>query len=256
MRAKKSYGQHFLINESLCINIVDVFDQNLDLKNVLEVGPGKGAITKSILERGYNYKAVDADLDMVEYLWHAYPEQKENIIHRDFLKLDLKEVFGGEPFAIIGNFPYNISSQIIFKIEANKDVVPMAYGMFQKEVADRIVAPHGSKTYGILSVIFQSYYECRITQKISPGSFNPPPKVNSAMVMFKRKDDYTIPCNDKLLKQVVKISFGKRRKMLRNSLKPLVKDDEILKEEIFTKRPEHLSPEDFYIITNQIEKYI
>jgi len=273
LRAKKSYGQHFLINESLCKKIVDVFDQNIELNNVLEVGPGKGAITKYILEKGYNYKAIEADRDMVEHLWLTYPSQRNNFINEDFLKIDLENIFDGEQFAIIGNFPYNISSQIIFKIEKHKGRVPMTYGMFQKEVAERIVANPGSKTYGILSVIFQSYYDCTITQKISPGSFSPPPKVNSAMVLFKRKEDIKLPCEEKLFKTVVKTSFNQRRKMMRNSLKGLtsfnqrrkmmrnslkglVKDAKLLQEEIFSLRPEQMSKERFYMITNKIEKSI
>lgn len=256
MRAKKSYGQHFLINESLCQRIVDVFDENLTTSNVLEVGPGKGAITKYILKKNYNYKAIEADRDMIEHLWHTYPDHKESFILEDFLRTDLSQVFDGEPFSIIGNFPYNISSQIVFKIARHKELIPLTYGMFQKEVGDRIVAPHGSKTYGILSVMFQSFYDCSILQKISPGSFSPPPKVNSVMVIFKRRKDYTIPCDEKLLSTVVRTSFNQRRKMMRNSLKSMVKDAELLQEEIFTKRPEQITKEEFYTITNKIEAQI
>ena len=252
MRAKKSYGQHFLINESLCENIVDLFDAQNDQRNVLEVGPGKGAITRYILKKNYNYKAVEADRDMTEFLWETYPRTHGNIITDDFLKLDLKRVFEGENFSIIGNFPYNISSQIVFRIIKYKDLIPLSYGMFQKEVADRIVAPFGSKTYGILSVIFQSFYDCKITQKISPGSFNPPPKVNSAMVLMKRKENLILPCDEKLLSTVVRTSFNQRRKMMRNSLKSLIGDSDLIKEEIFTKRPEQISKEQFYEITNKI----
>lgn len=254
MRAKKSYGQHFLINESLCARIVDVFDENNTEQNVLEVGPGKGAITKYILQKNYNYKAVEADQDMTEHLWHTYPQLHSKIITDDFLKLNLGKVFEGEKFAIIGNFPYNISSQIVFKIIKHNDLIPMSYGMFQKEVADRIVAPYGSKTYGILSVIFQSFYDCIITQKISPGSFSPPPKVNSAMVLMKRKENFNLPCDEKLLSTVVRTSFNQRRKMMRNSLKALVKDADLLQEDIFSKRPEQISKEQFYEITNKINR--
>jgi len=256
VKPKKSYGQHFLINESLAEKIVDVFDQNLDTANVLEVGPGKGAITKYILRKDYNYKAIEADRDMIEYLWRTHFDHRENFLNADFLKIKTEEFFNGEPFAIIGNFPYNISSQIIFKIEENKHSIPMTYGMFQREVAERIVASHGSKTYGILSVIFQSFFDCSILQKISAGSFFPPPKVNSAMVLFKRKKDYSLPCDEKIFKRLVKISFNQRRKMLRNSIKSMVPNDEILNEEIFSKRPEQLSKESFYDITNKIGKYI
>jgi len=252
LRAKKSYGQHFLINESLCNRIVDVFDENNELKNVVEVGPGKGAITKHLVTMGYNYKAVEADRDMIEHLWTTYPTLQSNFVLEDFLKSDLSKLHEGEEFNIIGNFPYNISSQIIFKVIRHRDLIPMSYGMFQKEVADRIVAPYGSKTYGILSVIFQSFYDCKITQKISPGSFSPPPRVNSAMVMMKRKENLTLPCDERLFTTVVKSSFNQRRKMMRNSLKSLVVDSELLKESIFTKRPEQMSKEDFYHITNKI----
>ena len=232
------------------------FDHNRKTDNVLEVGPGKGAITEFILQKGYNYKAIEADRDMIEHLWRRYPSQQNNFINEDFLKIDLGQIFEGESFSIIGNFPYNISSQIIFKIEEFKSYIPMSLGMFQKEVADRIVAPYGNKTYGILSVIFQSFYNCSITQKISPGSFSPPPKVNSAMVLLERKKDYTIPCDEKLLRRVVRTSFNHRRKMLRNSLKSMILDPTLLQNEIFTKRPEQLSREAFYDITNKIEETI
>lgn len=254
LKAKKSYGQHFLINESLCQKIVDVFDESNSLRNVIEIGPGKGAITKYILQKDFNYKAIEADRDMIEHLWLTYPENRMRFINADFLKVDVRKIFEGQEFSIIGNFPYNISSQIVFRIIKYKDLIPLSYGMFQKEVADRIVAPYGSKTYGILSVIFQSFYDCKITQKISPGSFSPPPKVNSAMVMMKRKTNFTIPCDEKLLSTVVRTSFNQRRKMMRNSLKPLVKNADLLKEEIFTKRPEQISKEEFYDITNKINK--
>lgn len=254
MRAKKSYGQHFLINESLAQKIVDVFHQNLQTTEVLEIGPGKGAITKYILNHSYDYKAIEADREMIEHLWATYPKLSRNFVQGDFLKMNLENVFDGRQFSIIGNFPYNISSQIIFKVEKNKELIPLVYGMFQKEVADRIVAPHGSKTYGILSVIFQSYYDCTIVQKISPGSFSPPPKVNSAMVLFKRKEDYSIPCKTSLFRSVVKMGFNQRRKMLRNSLKTLISDDSITSNEIFSKRPEQLSKEEFYELTNIIDK--
>ncbi len=254
MRAKKSYGQHFLINESLCKKIVDVFDEYNSIPNVVEIGPGKGAITKYILQKEYNYKAIEADRDMVEHLWVTYPMKQKQFLNEDFLKNDLGKLYNGEEFSIIGNFPYNISSQIVFKIIEHKHLIPLSYGMFQKEVADRIVAPSGSKTYGILSVIFQSFYDCTITQKISPGSFNPPPRVNSAMVMMKRKEDYTIPCDEKLLRTVVRTGFNQRRKMMRNSLKSLVGESDILKEEIFSKRPEQITKEEFYDITNKINR--
>ncbi|MEE9374572.1 MAG: 16S rRNA (adenine(1518)-N(6)/adenine(1519)-N(6))-dimethyltransferase RsmA [Saprospiraceae bacterium] len=252
MRAKKSYGQHFLINESLCQRIVDVFDEYNNIQNVVEVGSGKGAITKYIIQKNYNFKAIEADQDMIEHLWLMYPMLQNKFLNEDFLISDLNTLYNGEEFSIIGNFPYNISSQIVFKIIEHKELIPLSYGMFQKEVADRIVAPSGSKTYGILSVIFQSFYDCTITQKISPGSFSPPPKVNSAMVMMKRKDDYTIPCDYKFFKTVVRTSFNQRRKMMRNSLKSLVGNPDLLKDEIFTKRPEQITKEEFYDLTNKI----
>jgi len=254
LRAKKSYGQHFLINESLCQRIVEVFDENNELQNVVEVGPGRGAITKYLVQQGYNYKAIEADQDMAEHLWFTYPQLQKQFLHEDFLKSDLAQLYDGDQFNVIGNFPYNISSQIVFRIIKYRDLIPMSYGMFQKEVADRIVAPHGSKTYGILSVIFQSFYDCKITQKISPGSFSPPPKVNSAMVLMKRRENYSLPCDEKLFRTVVKSSFNQRRKMLRNSLKGLVVNTELLTDPIFTKRPEQLSKEDFYDITNKIKE--
>ena len=238
----------------MCRKIVDVFDENNSLKNVLEIGPGKGAITKYIVEKNYNYKAIEADRDMIEHLWFTYPDLRSEFLNEDFLKSDLAKTFQGEEFNVIGNFPYNISSQIVFKIIKYRDLIPMSYGMFQKEVADRIVASHGSKTYGILSVIFQSFYDCKITQKISPGSFNPPPKVNSAMVLMKRREGFQLPCDEKLLSTVVRSSFNQRRKMLRNSLKGLVANTDLLQEKIFMKRPEQISKEEFYDITNKINE--
>ncbi len=254
MKAKKSYGQHFLINENAAKGIVRSFMNNLTEKNVLEIGPGKGVLTKYLLEEDIHLQVVEADRDMVSYLQLHYPGLHDKILFHDFLKLDLSLLFEGQPFAIIGNFPYNISSQIIFKMIKYRTYVTGMVGMFQKEVADRIIAPHGNKTYGILSVLTQVFFEGRIIMKVNPGSFNPPPKVNSAVIELSRKKDFSLPCNESLFRAVVKNSFGQRRKMIRNTLKGMVENEEIFSDDFFSLRPEQLSLEQFITLTQIIEE--
>ncbi len=254
MKAKKSYGQHFLINENAAKGIVSAFMNNLTGKNVLEIGPGKGVLTRYLLEEDIQLQVVEADRDMVEYLNLHYPALQDKILFHDFLKLDLAILFQGQSYAIIGNFPYNISSQIIFKMIKYRFYITGMVGMFQKEVADRIIAPHGSKTYGILSVLTQVFFEGRIIMKVNPGSFNPPPKVNSAVIELKRKEDFSLPCDESLFRAVVKNSFGQRRKMIRNTLKSMVANEEILSDDFFSLRPEQLSLEQFITLTQIIEK--
>ena len=253
MKAKKSYGQHFLVNENLAKNIAD---QAIALSRqypVLEIGPGKGVLTKYLFEVPINFKAVESDIDMIEYLHARFPGIHPYLIYEDVLKLDLAKVFNGNPLVLFGNFPYNISSQILFKMIENKDLVPVLVGMFQKEVAERIIAAPGNKEYGILSVMTQAYYDGKILYRIKPGSFNPPPKVDSAVIKLERKENYRLDCNENLFKTVVKTAFNHRRKMMRNTLKSLTGDAEILKNEIFSKRPEQLSVSDFVDLTNIIE---
>ncbi len=252
VRAKKSFGQHFLNNEAIAMRIVDGLIDHSDIGNVLEVGPGQGVLTKHLLVKGRALKLVEADVDMVEYISAAYPQLVDHIYFKDFLKLKLDEAFQGDSFGLIGNYPYNISSQIIFHMIKYKPYIPVMVGMFQKEVADRIVAPHGSKTYGVISVLTQAHYDCEYLFTVNPESFNPPPRVMSAVIRLTRKEE-SIDCDESLFKSVVKISFGQRRKMLRNTMKQFIKDPEALKEDLFTKRPEQLSLEDFVSLTKQIE---
>ena len=255
MKAKKSYGQHFLSNESLAKSIADKAIELSDKYPVLEIGPGKGVLTKYLYDKMIRFKSVEADPDMVEYLQITYPDIDMHLIYKDILKLDLNEVFD-EEFVLFGNFPYNISSQILFKMLEYKDKIPIMIGMFQKEVAERIIASPGNKEYGILSVLVQAYYTGKIIFRVKPGSFSPPPKVDSAVIKLERKEKFTLDCNEALFKTIVKSTFNKRRKMIRNTLKSLVNDDEILKDVFFTKRPEQLSLEDFIALTNKIEPYI
>lgn len=191
---------------------------------------------------------------MVSYLTEHYPQLTDQVIFLDFLKLDLSKVFDGEPFYLTGNYPYNISSQIIFKMLKHKELIPEMVGMFQKEVADRIIAPHGSKTYGVVSVLTQAFYTGEMFMKVSPGSFSPPPKVNSAVIRLTRKENFELPCSEKLLRAVVKTAFGQRRKMMRNTLKSIINDKDLLNSSFFTQRPEQLSVTDFITLTCIIEK--
>lgn len=252
MKAKKSFGQHFLINEPLAEKIANSLHKEYDIKNVLEIGPGKGVLTKYLLQQDINLKVCEADKDMVAFLEQNYPKLKENIIFLDFLKLNMKKVFDGNPFFLIGNYPYNISSQILFKMVKYRELIPEMVGMFQKEVSDRVIAPPGSKTYGVVSVLIQAYYTGENVVKVNPGSFNPPPKVMSSVIRLKRKENFELGCDYSLFRQVVKSSFSQRRKMLRNTLKGLVKDTSMLTEDEFRKRPEQLSVEEFVALTQKI----
>jgi len=253
LKAKKSYGQHFLVNDSLSQSIVESAMKYSDKYPILEIGPGQGVLTKYLFENKVDFMSVEADSDLVDYLRENYPGIGEHIILSDILRLDLSNVFEEKEFLLFGNYPYNISSQILFQMLKFKDNIPIMIGMFQKEVAERIIAKSGNKQYGILSVLTQAYYTGKITHRIKPGSFNPPPKVDSAVIKLERKENYSLGCNESLFKTVVKMAFNHRRKMMRNTLKPLVNNTEILKLEIFTKRPEQLNVEDFIILTNIIE---
>lgn len=252
-RAKKSFGQHFLNNDHIAQNIVDSLTDELHVDNILEVGPGKGVLTDHLLAKDFKLKVVEADVDMVKFLTATKPNLEDNIIFKDFLKCPLDQVFDGQEFGLIGNYPYNISSQILFKMVKYRNYVPLMVGMFQKEVADRVVSKHGSKVYGVVSVLIQAYYDCEYLFTVNPESFDPPPKVMSAVIRLKRKDQHNLPCDEGLFKSIVKISFGQRRKMLRNSMKQFIKDPALLEDPIFTSRPEQLSLEDFVTLTNKIE---
>lgn len=250
-KAKKSYGQHFLINEPITEKISESLTLIKDYPRVLEIGPGKGVLTKYLFNKECDFKAVDADRDMIEYLNNHYPDKQETFIQDDCLKLNFYELFDKQEFLVIGNFPYNISSQIVFKILSNHHLVPEMVGMFQKEMADRIIAPSGSKTYGVISVLTQALYVTKRLFNIAPGSFNPPPKVNSSVIRLVRKDG-ELDCNYKKLRTVVKLAFSQRRKMMRNTLKSIITDPELLTLPIFTERPEQLDLEQFVELTNLI----
>jgi 16S rRNA (adenine1518-N6/adenine1519-N6)-dimethyltransferase len=251
-QAKKSYGQHFLVQETTASRIASFVDHLDSNSNLLEIGPGQGMLTKYLYKKFENFVAIEADKDMVTHLLNNYPLKPEALVQLDFLKLDLSKIFNGDQFSVIGNFPYNISSQIVFKIIESVHIVPEMVGMFQKEVAERIISSEGSKVYGVISVLTQFYYDGEMLLKLGPGAFSPPPKVNSAVIRLTRKKSFP-DCNHRLFRTIVKQSFLQRRKMLRNSVKSLVINQELLINEVFNKRPEQLSLQEFVDLTNLIE---
>lgn len=253
VRAKKHLGQHFLNDEQIASDIADTLTEK-GYKNVLEIGPGMGVLTKYLLKKDLTTYVIEIDTESVEYLQAHYLNLASRIIEKDFLKINLKDYFQDDQVAIIGNFPYNISSQIVFKTIENRDQIPEFSGMFQKEVALRIAAKHGSKTYGILSVLAQAYFDVEYLFTVPPTVFNPPPKVDSGVMRMIRKDNYTLPVDDKLFKTVVKTAFNQRRKTLRNSLKSLNLSDKLREDSIFALRPEQMSVEDFISLTAKIEQ--
>lgn len=255
MKAKKSFGQHFLNREEIAERIADSLTINNELGHpVLEVGPGKGMLTKYLLSRYPLLKVVEADVDMVNYLYKYYPQLENRVISGDFLKVDLAAVFEGQSFSLIGNFPYNISSQIVFHMIKYRTIVPEMVGMFQKEMADRIIAKPGGKDYGVISVLAQAYYEGKTLFNVDKSCFSPPPKVQSAVIRLIRKENQDLGCDEGLFRQVVKTAFNQRRKMLRNTLKPLFPEGSTeLEDDFFQKRPEQLSLADFVAVTRQVE---
>lgn len=250
IKPKKQLGQHFLVNDSIAEKTANALENNDH--PVLEIGPGKGRLTKILLEKyGTNLHVVEIDQESVTYLTENYPDLAKRIIADDFLETDLHSYFAGS-VNIIGNFPYNISSQILFRVLACRNIIPQLVGMFQKEVAERVVAAPGSKTYGILSVLVQAYYDVKYLFTIQPGSFFPPPQVKSAVIQLTRNPREALNCNEKMFFRVVKMAFNQRRKTLRNSLKPLLQTVDKEKN-IFNLRPEQLKPEDFEHICNLID---
>lgn len=242
---KKSLGQHFLKDESICKMIVAALHENV-FERLVEVGPGAGALTKYLLPiKNIDFKAVELDDEKVIYLEKNYPSIKGKIIHQSILDIDVPFDL---PFVLVGNFPYNISTQIVFKVLEWKEQVPIMIGMFQKEVAQRIVSKPGTKVYGILSVLVQTFYEVMYLFDVPPESFNPPPKVISGVIRLKRKTEPISIKSERSLFILVKAAFNQRRKMLRNSLKSLF-DGEILQDELFNKRAEQLSIEQFAELT-------
>jgi 16S rRNA (adenine1518-N6/adenine1519-N6)-dimethyltransferase len=252
VKAKKHLGQHFLKDENTARKIGDTLTLK-GYKKVLEIGPGMGVLTKYLLEKDVDTYVIEIDNESVEYLKANYLNLAPRIIEQDFLKYNLSAVFGHEPFAITGNFPYNISSQIVFKALDMRHQIPEFTGMFQKEVAQRICSKEGSKVYGILSVLTQAFYNAEYLFTVPPSVFNPPPKVDSGGLRLIRKQDDTLPCDEKLFFKVVKQGFQQRRKTLRNSLKTFNLSDNLKANSIFGKRPEQLSVQEFIKLTALIE---
>lgn len=253
LKAKKSYGQHFLNNEHIAERIAGLLCPQQAYSRVLEIGPGRGMLTKYLLNRDFRLTVVEADRDMVNYLQRYYPELKEDIISADFLKVPLDRLFG-EPFGLIGNFPYNISSQILFKMLEYRQLIPEMVGMFQLEVAERVIAPPGNKVYGVISVLVQAFYDGELCLRVEKGNFTPPPKVRSGVIRLTRKEHPALEGDGKLFRQVVKQAFNQRRKMLRNTMKSLLTDPELLQDPFFNQRPEKLSVADFVQLTRWIEE--
>jgi 16S rRNA (adenine1518-N6/adenine1519-N6)-dimethyltransferase len=253
VKAKKYLGQHFLNDENIAKKIADSLSLE-GYKNILEIGPGMGVLTKYLLQKDTLIYVIEIDKESVAYLQANYLNLAPRIIEKDFLKYDLNEVFSEEPFAIIGNFPYNISTQIVFKTLEMRDQIPEFSGMFQKEVAQRICSTEGSKVYGILSVLTQAFYIAEYLFTVPPQVFNPPPKVDSGVLRLTRRKNYHLDCDEKLLFKVVKTAFQQRRKTLRNSLKTFNLSDILREDVIFGKRPEQLSVSEFIKLTSLIEK--
>lgn len=255
VRAKKHLGQHFLNDENIAKDIADTLTLE-GYKQVLEIGPGTGVLTKYLLKKDIKTHVIEIDRESVEYLKANYLNLADRVYEEDFLKYDLTEVFKDEPFAVIGNFPYNISTQIVFKTLEMREQIPEFSGMFQKEVAARICSKEGSKVYGIMSVLVQAFYEAEYLFTVPPTVFIPPPRVDSGVLRLKRKKNFTLPVDEKLFFRVVKTAFQQRRKTLRNSLKSFNLSDNLKANAIFDKRPEQLSVDSFIELTQLIEKDI
>ncbi len=254
-----------MTNEDIARRIADALTVNGEKAQVLEIGPGKGMLTKYLLEKNIDLRVVEADRDMVDHLHQNFIELHGRVISEDFLKMNLSSVFPttnnqqatiSKQFLIIGNFPYNISSQIVFKMVEHRELVPELVGMFQKEMAERIIASPGKKDYGVISVLTQAFYEGKYLFSVSNQNFVPPPKVQSGVIRLRRKNG-ELSCDEKLFRRVVKQAFSQRRKMLRNTLKPFFKENpEALQDGFFTKRPEVLSVEEFVELTNTIAQFV
>ena len=252
VRAKKHLGQHFLTDETVAEKIANTLSYK-GYDDILEIGPGTGVLTKYLLKKDVNTYVIEIDTESVEYLRANYLNLSDRIIEKNFLKYDLSQIFKEKQFAIIGNFPYNISTQIVFKTLEMRHQIPEFSGMFQKEVAMRICSNEGSKVYGILSVLTQAFYEANYLFTVPPSVFNPPPKVDSGVLLLKRKVDFSLPCSEKLFFRVVKTAFQQRRKTLRNSLKTFNLSDNLKANTIFDQRPEQLNVASFIALTSLIE---
>ena len=259
VKPKKNLGQHFLTDLSIARQIADTVDTCPDIP-VLEIGPGMGVLTQYLVEKPREVKAVEIDSESVAFLYEKFPKLRENILGQDFLRMDLNEVFDGRQFVLTGNYPYDISSQIFFKMLEYKDLIPCCTGMIQREVAQRMAAAPGSKTYGILSVLIQAWYDVEYLFTVDENVFNPPPKVKSAVIRMTRNEVTDIGCDEKLFKRVVKTVFNQRRKMLRVSLRQIFNmgkpADGFYEQDIMTKRPEQLSIPQFVELTNMVEEQL
>ena len=259
VRPKKNLGQHFLTDLSIAKRIADTVDEPYANLPVLEVGPGMGVMTQYLVEKPRPLKVVEIDRESVAYLNENFPKLRENILGADFLRMDLNEVFGGQQFVLTGNYPYDITSQIFFKMLDNRDLIPCCTGMIQHEVAVRMAAKPGNKQYGILSVLIQAWYNVEYLFTVEPSVFNPPPKVQSAVIRMTRNEVQHLGCDEQLFKRVVKTVFNQRRKMLRVSLKQLLTENAlavIAQSPFATLRPEQLTIAQFVELTNMIEKII
>jgi len=251
VKPKKALGQHFLNDLNIAERIVESLSPS---QNVLEIGPGTGILTKILIKKKIDLKLVEIDQESVDFLTNELEINDSLIYNQDFLKMNLAEVFNKNNFSIIGNFPYNISSQIVFKIIDYRKYIPEMCGMFQYEVAERICQKEGSKKYGIISVITQAYYNAKLLFEVSNDLFTPPPKVNSAVISLKRKENLNLNCDEKLFLKIVKLSFQQRRKTMRNSLKQINLSDNLREDTIFDKRPEQLSVTEFIDLTNMVSQ--
>ena len=253
VKAKKQLGQHFLTDLGIARRIADTVDSCPDIP-VLEIGPGMGVMTQYLKQKQRPFKVVEIDKESVEYLAERWPDFTPQVISGDFLRMDLTKVFDGKQFVLTGNYPYDISSQIFFKMLDNKELIPCCTGMIQREVAQRLAASPGSKTYGILSVLVQAWYDVEYLFTVSEGVFNPPPKVKSAVIRMTRNETTDLGCDEKLFKQIVKTTFNQRRKTLRNSIASILdKSHPLSADPIFNKRPEQLSVQEFVELTNRVE---
>jgi len=249
VKPKKSLGQHFLKDLSVAEKIASILPQSPDMP-VLEIGPGTGVLTRFLQQRHSNLTVVELDRDSVQFLNKNFPALQGKIIETDFLKIDLNKTFQ-TPFMVIGNYPYNISSQIFFKVLEYKDLIPYCGGMVQKEVAERLASKPGKKSYGIISALLQAWYDIELLFEVGPEVFDPPPKVRSAVILMKRNSRTELGCDSEKFRTVVKTAFNQRRKTLRNSLKSLIGDrSEIASLPVFDRRPEQLSVEEFVELTN------
>lgn len=266
VKPKKFLGQHFLTDLGIARDIADTVDACPDIP-ILEVGPGMGVMTQYLVQKPRTVKVVEIDYESVSFLREKFPPLEENIIEDDFLKMHLENVFDGKPFVLTGNYPYNISSQIFFKMLDYKDLIPCCTGMIQKEVAERIAASPGNKSYGILSVLIQAWYSVDYLFTVHEHVFNPPPKVKSAVIRMTRNSTTDLGCDERLFKRLVKTTFNQRRKTLRNNIRPLLGELDtqcakeglpipdhttLLQDPIFNQRPEQLSVQQFIALTNRV----